>query len=152
MPYHFFRKNFTKAPHFLLQSPRPPRTYLHREVRTYYAIWEMGSYRDARANRAPHGLLDKAKSYARFYLGPVLGIPFALALLGWRRARVRFLFLTVAAISAALAVEVWHIPHYGAPALGAIALLTVEGLRHARVTPWGPYLVPAICIASFLAR
>jgi hypothetical protein len=148
MPYYFFRKNFTEAPHFILQSPRPERVYLHREVRTYYAIWEMASYHDARANRAPHGLMDKAKGYTRFYVGPVLAIPFLLALLRWRRPRVRFLLLTVAAISAAVAVEVWHSPHYAAPALGATTLLIVEGLRQARQLPWGSWFVAAICAAS----
>jgi len=150
MPYDFFRANFTEAPHFVFLAPRPAPVYLHRETRKYYASWEMASYRDARANRSPHGVMDKLRGYARFYLGPVLAIPFTLALLGWRRARVRFLVLTGAAVSAALAVEVWHSPHYAAPALGLMILLVIEVLRQVRRFAWGVYLTPVFCLASLL--
>ena len=41
-------------------------------------------------------------------------------------------------------------PHYAAPALGAVTLLVVEGLRQARQLPWGRCLVTALCFASLL--
>ena len=148
MPYAYFRSNFTETPHFVFQSPRPARVHLHRETRDYYTNWETGSYRDARANRSPHGVGDKLKGYARFYVGPALAIPVALALLGWKRSRVRFLFLTLIAMASALVLEVWHSPHYASPALGAVTLLVVEGLRQARLARWGRGLVAALCAAS----
>jgi hypothetical protein len=148
MPYAFYRATLAEAPHFVFQSPRRVPPHLHRETRAYYSIWEMASYRDARANRPPHGVVDKLKSYARFYAGPVWAIPLALSLAGWRRSRVRLFLLTLAAISAAVLVEVWHSPHYAAPALGVVVLLAVEGLRQARLIRRAAWVVPAICAAS----
>src|SRR5262249_58875846 len=72
LPYAFYRANFTMAPHFVFQSPRPARRYLHRVLREFHTVSEMGCYNDARANRAPHGLASKAVSYWRVYLFAVL--------------------------------------------------------------------------------
>jgi hypothetical protein len=150
MPYQFFRATFTEAPHFIFQEPRPAPVYFHRVTRDYYANWEMQSYRTARDNQAPRGYFDKAKSYARFYLGPFLGIAVLASLAGWRRARIRFLWITGAIMYAALAVEVWHSPHYAAPVMGAVILLAVEGLRHIALAPRGKWIVGVLCVGSFL--
>jgi hypothetical protein len=150
MPYQFFRATFTEAPHFIFQSPRPKPVYLHRQTEDYYSNWEMASYRAARENRSGRGAFDKAKAYARFYIGPFLAIPFIAALFAWRRARVRLLLVTGVLFAAALALEVWHSPHYAAPAMGAALLLMIEGLRYLRLAPAGKWIVAAICLGSFL--
>ena len=137
LPYSLYRNAVTMAPHFVWQTPRPEPVYRNRALRTFYTNWEMGCFEDARANRSPHGLLDKSVSYWRFYLGPFLT---ALLLLTvpwlWKRRRTRYLLLAAAYFSAALAGEVWHAPHYAAPATGLIVLLSVEALRHLRRWRW----------------
>ena len=149
MPYQFFRATFTEAPHFIFQAPRPEPVYYHRVLRHYYSNWEMGAYREARANRSPHGVLDKAKNYTRFYLG-LLAIPFAAALWRWRRPRIRFLFLSGALFSAALALEVWDAPHYAAPAIGLMLVLVLEGFRHLRRSRAGSWVAAAVCLGTVL--
>src|SRR5260370_39421329 len=72
----FSRSAFPLAAHFLFQAPRPEPLYLHRTLHDFHTIWEMGCYEDARANRPPHGIFDKELSYWRFFLGPVLTLPF----------------------------------------------------------------------------
>jgi hypothetical protein len=148
MPYQFFRANFTEVPHFLFLPLRPEPVYTHWTIRSYYHDWEIFSYRAARENRAPHGLVDKIKVYTRFYAGPALGLALVAALLGWRRPRVRWLLAIGSLLAAALAVEVWHGPHYAAPGMGAMVLLAVEGLRQLRQTRWGRWAVPALCVTS----
>jgi len=148
LPYSLYRNNFTMAPHFIWQRPRPEPIYQHRVTRHFYAGLEMGVYADARADRSPHGLLDKAASYWRFYLGPVLTLPLLLTLPWlWKRRRTRYLLLAGGLFSLALAVEVWHAPHYAAPATGLALLLVVESLRYLRTrSVWIAYLVVLGCI------
>jgi hypothetical protein len=149
LPYSFYRTNFTVAPHFIWQSPRPEPEFHHRVLRDFYMGWEMDCYADARANRPPHGVFDKAKSYWRFYLGPFLTIPFVTLPWLWRRRRTRLLLLTGVLFSIGLAVEVWNAPHYAAPATGLAMLLVIEALRHLRQAA-GAFPVRAIVVACIL--
>ena len=97
LPYSLYRNTLTMAPHFIWQSPRPEPVYYNRVLRDFYTGWEMACYRDARANRAPHGLLDKAISYWRFYFGPLLSIPLLVTIPWlWKRRRSRYLLLAAA--------------------------------------------------------
>ena len=150
MPYSFYRSNFTMAPHFIWQSPRPEPVYHHRAVREYYTGWEMACYTSARANRSPYGISGKARSYWRFYFGPFLTIPFLTIPLLWRRIRMRLLIMFGVMFSFALAVEVWHAPHYAAPALGLALLLAIEALRQLRQT-CGAFAVRAVVLACILS-
>src|ERR1043166_3813863 len=150
LPYAYYRANFTMAPHFIFQSPRREPVYHHRVLHEFHSVWEMGCYDDARANRAPHGLVSKAVSYWRFYLGPVLTVSFLALARVWKRRRVRLLLLLGAAFAAGLAVEVWHAPHYAAPALGVCMLLVIEGLRQMRtwLGGWAPAAIVAAAVCT----
>jgi hypothetical protein len=149
LPYSFYRSTFTMAPHFIWQSPRPEPVYHQRVLRDFHTHWEMAAWDAARANRAPYGIFDKAKTYWRFYLGPVLSVPFLT--LPWlcRRLRTRLLLIAGILFSLGLAVEVWHAPHYAAPALGLCLLLVVQALRQLRQTA-GAFAVRAIVLAAVL--
>jgi len=149
LPYSFYRSTVTLAPHFVWQSPRAEPEYLHRVLHDYHTGWEMGCYEDARANRPPHGVVDKVKSYWRFYLGPLLTIPLLAIPWMWRRRRTRMLLLLAVLFWIALLVEVWNSPHYAAPALGLMLLLAIEGLRHLR--RWaGPIAIAAVALGCIL--
>ncbi|HEV8145854.1 MAG TPA: hypothetical protein VGP79_05720 [Bryobacteraceae bacterium] len=149
LPYSFYRSTHTLAPHFVWQSPRPEPAYLHRVLHDYYTGWEMGCYHDARANRPPHGVADKIKSYWRFYLGPLLTIPLLAIPWMWQRPRTRWLLLLAVFFGIGLMGEVWNSPHYAAPALGLMLLLVIEGLRHLR--RWaGPIAVAAVALGCIL--
>jgi hypothetical protein len=149
LPYAYYRANFTAAPHFIFQAPRTEPQYLHRVLHDFHMVWEIGCYDDARANRAPHGLASKAVSYWRFFLGPFLALP--LLTIPWQLRRRRVLGLTLLAILFAigLAVEVWHAPHYAAPALGLAMLLVLESLRYLRMVA-GPWPVRLLIAATLL--
>ena len=129
LPYAFYRATFTMAPHFIFQSPRAQPVFHHRVLRQYHTGWEMDCYNAARENRSPYSLLDKAKVYWRFFLGPVLTIPLLCLPWLWKRRRIQILLLALLWFCAGLSVEVWRSPHYAAPALGLLILLVIEGLR-----------------------
>jgi hypothetical protein len=151
LPYAFYRGAFTMAPHFVWQSPRPEPVYHHRALRDFHTVWEMGCYRDAQANRSPHGIADKAKTYVRFYWGPFLGAAVLLALPRlWRRRRTRLLLLLGGLLAVGLAVEVWDAPHYAAPATGLALLVAVEALRHLRqwAGRWPVRGLALVCLAT----
>ena len=149
LPYAFYRDTFTMAPHFIWQSPRPEPLFHHRVLRDFHTHWEMGAWAAARANRSPYGIFDKAKTYWRFYLGPFLTIPFLTVPWLWRRLRTRLLLIAGILFSLGLAVEVWHAPHYAAPAMGLCLLLTIQALRQLRQIA-GTFAVRAVVLAAIL--
>jgi hypothetical protein len=149
LPYSFYRNTFTMAPHFIWQAPRPEPVYHQRVLRDFHAQWEMAAYTAARANRSPNGFRDKAKTYWRFYLGPFLTIPFLTLPWLWRRLRTRLLLIAGILFCVGLAVEVWHAPHYAAPAMGLCLLLVIQALRQLRQTA-GAFAVRAVVLAAVL--
>jgi hypothetical protein len=149
LPYSFYRNTFTMAPHFIWQAPRPEPVYHQRVLRDFHAQWEMAAYAAARANRSPNGFRDKAKTYWRFYLGPFLTIPFLTLPWLWRRLRTRLLLIAGILFCVGLAVEVWHAPHYAAPAMGLCLLLVIQALRQLRQTA-GAFAVRAVVLAAVL--
>jgi len=149
LPYAFYRATFTMAPHFIFQSPRPEPLYHHRVLHDFHVGWEMNCYREARGNLPPRGFLQKAVSYWRFFLGPFLSVPLLALPWLWKRRRTRFLLLLAALMLPALLVEVWHAPHYAAPATGLALLLAFEGFRHLRIRA-GRWPVRVLLAACFL--
>src|ERR1035437_8919586 len=149
LAYEFYRATFTVAPHFIWQSPRPEPVYHQRVLREFHTRWEMACYSAARAIRSPYGILDKAKTYWRFYLGPFLTLPFLTLPWLWRRLRTRLLLLAGILFSLGLAVEVWHAPHYAAPAMGLSLLLVTQALRQLRQIA-GAFAVRAVVLAAVL--
>lgn len=129
LPYAFYRQNFTMAPHFIFQQPRPQPVFHNRVLRRYHMGWEMECYNAAHENRPPYRLIDKAKVYWRFFLGPVLTIPLLCLTWLWRRRRIQIMLLAVVWFCAGLSIEVWRSPHYAAPALGVVVLLVILGMQ-----------------------
>jgi hypothetical protein len=92
-----------------------------------------------------------------FFLGAGLTLP--LLLFGRRVVhdrRMRGLLLPTALTLAAVLMEPWSVPHYLAPATGAILALTVQAIRHLRVwRPAGMFLsraVLAMLVLSVMVR
>jgi hypothetical protein len=149
LPYSFYRNTMTMAPHFIWQAPRAEPVYHHRVLWWFYAGWEMNSYQDAKANRASRSVQTKAMHYWRFFVGPFLSLPFLTLPWMWRRRRVRCLLMVAGLFFAGLAVEVWDSPHYAAPAMALVILLSVEALRQLRVS-LGPYWVRLVFLGCVL--
>jgi len=130
MAYQVNRDTYATAPYFIWQTPRPEPVYHHAVMRNFYR-WELGEFE---ANRTFSGYIrrgfEKLFSWWQFYLGPLLTLPL-LALpriVGQRKMRLPLLIC--ATMIGGFAIQTWTLPHYFAPATGALYLLLVQGMRH----------------------
>jgi hypothetical protein len=148
-PYVLYRNTMSIAPHFIWQRPTPEPLYNNRELRNFYVYWEMSKY-DAARNW--NDLWRKLSAYWRFYIGPLLSIPLLSIVALWRNPKTRPLLWMVAGFSTVLIGQVWHNPHYAAPATGLVILIVMAGMRYLRIWRrhglWGIYLVRSLPWAS----
>ena len=134
-PYLVYRSTASMAPHFLWQSPRPEPLFNNRQLRHFYAGLEMRVYTEERRAWLS-GLVRKGAAYWRFYAGPLLSLPLLGLGWAWRRRRCRRWMVMGAAFSLVLAGQVWHNPHYAAPAYGLLLLGLMECARVLSLWRW----------------
>jgi len=136
MAYQTNRDTYSTAPYFIWQTPHPEPAYHHAVMRDFYR-WELSEFE---RNRTLTGYLSRAAekfiSWWQFYLGILLTLP--LLALPWvvRQRKMRLPLLVCAAMLAAFSVQTWTLPHYFAPAAGALYLLLIQGMRH--LWQWSP--------------
>jgi hypothetical protein len=147
VPYVLYRESMTMVPHFVWQRPSQEPKYSNRELRNFYVGSEVANYRAARTWK---GLWQRAGAYWRFYLGPLLAIPFLLAFLLWRNRKTRLLLLIGGGFLFALVGQVWHNAHYAAPATGLAILVAIQGLRGLAVMKWARSRVMGSVFATCL--
>jgi hypothetical protein len=130
MTYQVNRGQYATAPYFIWEMPRPEPQYHHQVIRNFYR-WELGEFEK---NRTAWGYLqrgaEKILSWWRFYLGPLLTVPFLA--LPWvvRQRKMRLpLFISVAMV-VGFSVQTWTLPHYFSPATCVLYLLLVQGMRY----------------------
>ena len=95
-----------------------------------------------------------------FYVGPALTIPLIMLRWVYRDRRFRFLLVAVGIFLLGLALDLWFLAHYAAPATCIFYALLLQCLRHLRFCRWrnasvGLLLaraVPAICVAMVVVR
>lgn len=136
MTYQVNRGQYATAPYFIWEMPRPEPLYHHQVIRDFYR-WELGEFEK---NRTVWGYLqrgaEKILSWWRFYLGPLLTVPFLG--LPWvvRQRKMRLpLFISVAMV-VGFSVQTWTLPHYFSPATCVLYLLLVQGMRY--LWQWAP--------------
>lgn len=134
-PYYLYRASVSIAPHFLFQSPTPEPMYNNQDMRHFYVDMEMYEYRRAREHLLAD-LTTKLQIYWRFYFGPILTIPLLALCHSRRNRKQRTAILMTAAFPLVLIAQVWHNPHYAAPATGLAILLVIMGMRRLRL--WRP--------------
>lgn len=129
MAYLVNAETYAAAPLFLWQRPRPEVSYHHEVMRDFYE-WEMEVFE---SSRTFYGYLSHAAekfiSCWRFYLGPLLTVPLLAVLPVIRKRRMCLPFLLCLSVAIGIAVETWTLPHYFAPATGALYLLVTQGIR-----------------------
>jgi hypothetical protein len=160
LTYQVNRGTYATAPYFLWQTPPAEPIYHHAVMRDFYR-WELAQFEK---NFTLGGYLQNAEAKAvewwQFYLGPLLTL--SLLAFPWvaRREKMRLPIAICAAMAIGFAVQTWTLPHYFAPADGALYILLVQGIRqmwHLRCgeRAIGPAIVraiPAIACAMILLR
>ena len=150
MAYQVNRDTYAVAPYFIWQTPRPEPTYRHTVMRDFYRR-ELGEFE---TNRTLTGYLRRGAgkfiSWWQFYLGPLLTLPLLAFPRVLRQKKMRLPVMICAAMLVGFAIQTWTLPHYFAPAVGALYILLVQCLRqlwHWR-GPIGPALVRAIPVLA----
>lgn len=154
MAYQVNRETYAMAPYFIWQKPRPELVYRHEVMRDFYRR-ELADFEENRTfNGYMSRALDKTYSWWQFYLGPLLTLP--LIALPWV-VRQKKMMLPVAICTAMItgfALQIWMLPHYFAPATGALYILLVQCMRQlghwrARNDLLGLSIVRAIPVLAF---
>jgi hypothetical protein len=136
MAYEVNRDTYSMAPYFIWQSPRPELAYRHAVMRDFYFT----ELREFERNRTFIGYVQRAAekfvSWWQFFLGPLLTVP--LFAFPWvlKQRKMRLPLLICAAMVAAFAIQTWTLPHYFAPATGALYILLVQCVRF--LWHWAP--------------
>ena len=137
MTYPVNRAAYATAPYFLWQTPQPEPVYHHEVMRDFYR-WELAQFEK---NRTLTGYLgdaaEKAFSWWRFYLGPLLMLPLLALPVVVCEKKMRLPIAICVAMIAGFAVQTWSLPHYFSPATGALYILLTQCMRHLRHWPLG---------------
>jgi len=136
MAYDVNRATYAMGRYFIWQKPWPQKTYHHARMQAKYEQ----ELKEAGENRMLRGFIgrgrDKVSSFFRVYLVPPL--PFVLIALPCaardRRLRVPWMIGGIFVIG--LAVEVWFLQHYFAPAAALLYLILMQCMRHLRWFQW----------------
>ncbi len=160
MTYQINRGEYSQAPYFLWQEPRPEPVYHHPVMRDFY----QREFRVFQESRTLPGFLrdlgQKIWSSWKFYLGSVFTLPLLLLPWTFRDHRMRFPLLAGALFLVGTMVETWTSPHYLAAATGLLYLVLMQCMRHLRLWRWRgqPYgdaivrAIPVICCALIVLR
>ena len=135
-PYDVNRKMYALAPAFLLAPPYPKPEYRIPRIQAFYQ-WEFDAYsRKYSAKGRLTILLARIRQIWKFFIGPLLTIPFVVAALAWSDRRVRFLVMTLLVFFAGYLIETWGFAHYASPITPAVIALVAIGLERLRTSSW----------------
>lgn len=136
MAYDVNRATYAMGRYFIWQQPWPQKTYHHAKMQAQYER----ELREAKEYQSLNGFLGRARGklyyFWQVYLVPPL--PFVLIALpcAARDRRLRVPWLIGAIFVLGLAVEVWFLPHYFAPAAALLYLFLMQSMRHLRWFQW----------------
>jgi hypothetical protein len=136
MAYDVNRATYAMGRYFIWQKPWPQKTYHHAKMQAQYER----ELREATEYQTLSGFLRRGRGklyyFWQVYLVPPL--PFVLIALpcAARDRRLRVPWMIFAIFVMGLAVEVWFLPHYFAPAAALLYLFLMQCMRHLRWFEW----------------
>lgn len=151
MAYDVNRETYAMGRYFISQKPWPQKTYHHAKMQAQYER----ELREATENQTLRGFMRRGgvKLYYFWLDFLVPPLPFVLLALPCaardRRMRVPWMIAGIFVIG--LAIEVWFLPHYFAPATALLFLFLMQCMRHLRWFQWrerpvGLAFVRAVCV------
>ncbi|MGA7929306.1 MAG: hypothetical protein WCA20_25315 [Candidatus Sulfotelmatobacter sp.] len=160
MTYDVNREMYAMGRYFIWQKAWPQKTYHHAKMQAKYER----ELREANEYKTLRGFIRRGRGklydFWQVYLVPPL--PFVLIALpcAARDRRLRVPWMIGGIFVVGLAVEVWFLPHYFAPATALLYLFLMQCMRHLRWFRWrerpvGLAFVRAVCgvyAASVLLR
>jgi hypothetical protein len=136
MAYDVNRDTYAMGRYFIWQKPWLQKTYNHAKMQAKYEQ----ELSDANENQSLRGFVRRGRrkflDFWHVYL--VAPLPFVLIALPWaaRDRRLRVPWMIGGIFVAGLAIEVWFLPHYFAPASALLYLVLLQCMRHLRWCEW----------------
>jgi hypothetical protein len=151
MAYEVNRETYAMGRYFIWQEPWPPKTYLHAKLQAKYEQELV----ESKENQTLRGFFrrteEKFVSFWKLYLiAPLAFVLIALPCAA-RDRRLRVPWMIGGIFVAGLALEVWFLPHYFAPAAALLYLFLMQCMRHLWRFRWdgrgaGAAFVRAVCV------
>jgi len=136
-PYQHNGATYSLVPLFVWQPLGPEPSYRHREFHDYHLEWAKPKYLEMQtAAGYLNDVAARLKAFCSFFFGigllvPLLALPWTL-----RNPWMRIAGGASGLLLATLIVTTWFQPHYAAPIVGVLMVLTVQGLRHLALWRW----------------
>jgi hypothetical protein len=136
MAYNVNRDTYAMGRYFIWQKPWPQKTYNHAKIQAKYEQ----ELSDANENQTLSGFVRRGRKkmldFWQVYL--IAPLPFVLIGLPWavRDRCLRVPWMVGGIFVAGLAIEVWFLPHYFAPAAALLYLILLQCMRHLRWFEW----------------
>lgn len=137
LPYTVDRATYAMAPYYIWQNARPAPHYRSAALRNFYQQGEMDFFNKIHSWKGflPYSLAKVAFT-GLFYAGFLLLLPMLMVRRVLLDKRIRFLVLCVLVLTAGLTIEIYLLPHYVAPFVGAFYVIGIQAMRHLRL--WKP--------------
>ena len=136
MAYDANRETYSMGRYFIWQQPWPQKTYHHARMQAKYER----ELQDALAYKTLPGFIRSAGSKLFYFWQTYLVSPLPFVLIALpcaaRDRRLRVPWMIAAIFVTGLAVEVWFLPHYFAPAAALLFLVLMQCMRHLRQFRW----------------
>jgi len=156
LPHILNERTYSPLPLFLWQKEKPPLTFRDPVFEKFFKLTEE-EYGYART-KSVSGLIGVAGTRFLhdwfFYVGPALSFPVFLGLLSSiARPRLRIAVLAWSSMAIGLALCIYTMPHYAAPAAVVVYLFAAEGMRYLwrQGKNGGRAFVAAVCLTVAVA-
>jgi hypothetical protein len=133
LPHILNERTYSPLPLFLWQQAKPAPTFRDPVFAKFYKVTEEEyGYEKTKSISGLIGMeTRRILSHWFFYVGPALSFPVLLGFLACvRQARLRIVVFAALSMAIGLALCIYTMPHYAAPATLAVYLFAAEGLRH----------------------
>jgi hypothetical protein len=133
LPHILNERTYSPLPLFLWQRAKPAFTFRDPVFAKFYKVTE--EEYEYEKTKSISGLISmEARRFLSdwfFYVGPALSFPVLLGFLASvRQARLRIAVFAALSMTIGLALCIYTMPHYAAPATLAVYLFAAEGLRY----------------------
>ncbi len=133
LPHILNERTYSPLPLFLWQKAKVAPTFRDPAFAKFYQVTEEEyAYNET---KSASGLMSvwgaRLLSDWFFYIGPALTFPLLIGILSsGRQSHLRIVLFAVSAMAVALALCIYTMPHYAAPATVAVYIFAAEGLRY----------------------
>lgn len=152
-PHVLNGRMYESVPYFYVFPPPKPPVYHHEQIRRYWMDWALIEYLRARGNPL-HAFRVSARFISNFYFYTPMGAAILAGLFFLRNLAVRAALVIVAFPIMGMMCGIRALPHYVAPAFGALLIIGAAALQTVgrwkwKGRPYGVVLVVALCGIAF---